>query len=335
MIQKDIAPAHGAIEHHSKIFFRSALNQPTINYYFTNDISSPDEKVKGFYPFERPIPIRETSVLLPIGLVNAGHAQCQIIGYYNMLANNSSLGSCRLCVSSLVKTYMPFVYDLLVILFGEDRLTVLDNTATYFFPSVWLLQARYQLGMKKNSVIVKDYEWYQKIHLPRNPAEAYVEDPSCILNAANAISKDPDNKWELYTKIIFVKTGNQSGRMNSPSRAMKLTPSVIELLVERGYKILSLGDFEDLRHCIATLHSAEKVITSWGNIATFNRFFYNTKARVVLLGNQSYSKEYQVIPKDGFFPIAAFPVEEQFVVRDFPDSPKPAEVEKILALLEP
>jgi hypothetical protein len=79
--------------------------------------------------------------------------------------------------------------------------------------------------------------------------------------------------------------------------------------------------------------TCKKVITSWGNIAAANRFFYSSDAEIVLLGNMAYSPEYEKIPDTGCFGLLVFPVNKQYVVRNFPDAPSIPDIRKAINIL--
>lgn len=328
------ASPHGTIERLSSTYLRSALNQPLINYYFTDQVSSNDEQIKHFYPYSRPIAVDEPSVLFPIALVNAGHAQCQVIGYFNILSKNPELSRHKICISSAVVEKLPFVYQLILLLFGKNRVTILETSSTYYFTSIWLMQSRYSLVIKPSRVTVQLKDGYQHLHLGGDPATAYTEDPSCVLNLSRDLSGRDLADLQIHEKLFFVKTEGIGGRMNSPSRAISLDHDTQNLIIERGFKIVHITDFSCLAECITTLHHAKKVVTSWGNIATSNRFFYSYEAQIVLLGNEGYANEYKSIPSDGFLGIATFPVLNQFVVRDFPDKPRPTDIVKVLDIID-
>jgi hypothetical protein len=121
--------------------------------------------------------------------------------------------------------------------------------------------------------------------------------------------------------------------VGTPGRALQISSECREFLVSHGFKILSFSDFKNLRHCISILSHAKKVITSWGNIAAANRFFYSSDAEIVLLGNMAYSNEYEKIPDTGCFGLLVFPVNTQYVVRGFPDAPSIPDIRKAINIL--
>lgn len=334
--QSDPAPQSGYIEQVTRVFFRSVKNAVWINYYFSSDITSDYETnwKRHFSPFEDPEVIHEALVLLPFSLVNAGHSQCQLLGYHNIISHDPSLGAYKLCISSVVKEYLPHVYELLVLLFGDDRIVVLDSRNTYFLSCAYLIQASTSVDVRRSFVNVLWHDWYQDLQIEGNPYDAYTEDVSCIINAVRDIRSSYVLGSERYDKIFFVKTMVPDGRsyVGSPHRAIEISNECRDLMLRSGFKIISLDDFKDLRHCIAILSQARQVITSWGNIAAANRFFYNSDAIIVLLGNTAYSNEYESMPKTDFFGLLVFPVKKQYVIRDFPDVPSVQDLERVLSL---
>lgn len=335
--QTDIAPDPGYVEKVTGVFFRSAKNAVWINYYFSPDITSEYETnwKQHFFPFETPIAIREPIVLLTFSLVNAGHSQSQLVEYFNVISMDSRMSLCRLCISSIVKELLPHVYELLLLLFGNDRILVLNSYNTYFLADAYLIQSSTQINVKRALISVLDKGWYQELLISGNPHAAYTKDISCITNAVRDIQSSQPLQTEAYEKIFFVKSSEpfSSAYVGTPHRAIHISGDVKEYIIKSGFKILSFNDFRDLRHCISVLSQARQVITSWGNIAAANRFFYSTAAKIVLLGNTAYSNEYRSLAMNDFFGMLVFPVEKQFIIREFPDKPCVGDFEKVMSLL--
>lgn len=335
--QSDTAPRHGHVEHLTRVFFLSVKNKGWINYFFSHDITSDYETKwkQSFFPFEEPTHIRESIVLLPFSLLNAGHSQCQLIAYFNIISKDPRLASAKICVSSLVREYLPFVYDLLILLFTKERILEAESRNTYFLSSVYAVQALTSINIRPEFINVVPHNSHQKLLLTSNPSVAYTEDIKCIKNVIQNIESAANSTPEAYEKVFFVKTIEPGVYTGSPNRAIQLSEECINYIRGQGFKILGLNDFRDLSHCITILSRARRVVTSWGNIAAANRFFYNFEAEIVLLGNKAYSNEYSAMSPTEYFKLLVFPVAKQFIIRDFPDIPSIKDLEKAFRLFQP
>lgn len=252
--------------------------------------------------------------------------QSQFIALLHYISSIPSQVNHTFAISSILRDNIPFVWQLALGILGSNNIFVLDSTETYLFRHVTVIQAPVSVGVKNVSINLKAKEsaGYEEL-VPRSPIPTlYKYDPSPVLEYSSKTYKKFASDYDLFDKIFFVKTAGEA-KMGTPKRAITITNEVRSKLHALGYTVLSNSDFISLEHAITVLHHASKVITSWGNIAIANRFFYSPSATIVLLANNAYESEYA----NHIEPMHVFPVAKQYVVRNFPDRPCPQDFDRI------
>lgn len=336
-------PDTGQIETLNNLYFCSRKNRQFINYYFSTDLSSPDESnlkyAADFHPFESPEEILDSILLIPIRLAsNAGHMQCQVIALLDYLTSlPDKKKKRRFAVSSIVRDLMPHGFQLLCALLGKESLIVLDQGKTYFLKEVTIIQLTHGVGIRNTSQANVHYrnEGIVSTITSAKPIESLFRyNVGGIREYAKNAFLQRRSSLDLYDKVCFIKMAGDN-QMGTPHRAITVTTSVRSYLEDLGYQIITITDYSRLEDLVATLYNASRVLTSWGNISIANRFFYSPTATLTLLANRGYEKQWRskhrlsTMPE----PMHVFPVAQQNIVFDFPDLPSILDLQKFEHIL--
>jgi hypothetical protein len=333
--QEQKAPSHGHIEKLKRVYLKSADNGHCINYYVTEDLTSESEKKwrNIYHPFGKTKTICEEMMVLPIFLLNAGHAQCQVIGYFNLIDGDNLAREVRLGVSSLVRTKLPHVYRLIQLLFGANRIIELNCDITYYLHDASFIQANAYISADLEKVDLVEHSGYQEVLIRKsNPSEIFLQPVSCITNLAQKLASNHQGREQGEAKKLFFVKCSDAENMSTPHRAMVIGQHVRSFLADKGYTMLNL-ESTTLEEFVAAYYNASHIVTSWGNVAVANRFFCNTSCNILILGNQAYENEFKAESRR-LNPLHIFPVHRQCIIKYFPDKPSVKNIDDAIQILE-
>lgn len=308
---------------------RNSAPPKRIDYFFSSKITLYDDSDSPFgvrgtiSPMGEPIYIDNPAFLLSFSSLNAGHTQSELIYFLNYIKKTiTTKDKISLFVCKCIQEDVSLVFELLSALATFSIISIIDPDKTYFFKELQIVKVGRYVGLpwdRTQKVALISKGSYFEVKRDRDFYTEYTTDPRFVCDYAESVALTKGYRYELFEKVIFVKM-KSAELMCSPERAMIIDPDVQEYLKGKGYKFLKLSDMTCLEHLLCVLGNAKKAITSYGNIACSNRFYYSKDCSLILLANKSYRREYSF--KGHIVHSHIFPVAYQCIAVDFPDRPK-------------
>jgi hypothetical protein len=262
-------------------------------------------------------------VFANISTSNAGHSLSEILSLTHFLHSSAILEPVSIAVSQVVVDHMPFMFELMKRLNPKNKVRVIEVNSVYLIENgIFRINTHYNFTKNWERTVYEQTTPKQLNFFGLNGYIKYLDDTSPIENLVNEIANNSEQISSGTKKAVLIKQARDIFS-NTPERSLNLSVNARKHLEDRGYEIFSIDDFTSLDDYITKIYNLKTLITSYGSVACTNRFFVNKECKVTLLANLSYKSEYDTMDFADYRHVRMyhlFPVEEQKVLLDFPNS---------------
>jgi hypothetical protein len=318
-------PKMGELSLIQNTVFRVTRQSNVILYMFADEQKADD---KGFCDI-----VEEPVLFLMLSTVNSAHSICELISFLKFEADfNPKL---KIAVNSIIVEHLPFLYKLLLLFLGVERIIIIYSDRNYFIREAWLRREthfNYVINWTEVDFIqMNDVLTFNNL----SSKLRFVDDPEFLFDKVKIVYEQNRSNFELFDRVMLIKTADDK-LTTTPSRAMNLSQALRLKLESAKIKVVSVDSFKSIEEYICTLYHATTFVTSYGGAACTNRFFLRPSCDVLLLANRKYEWEYHMVSPGGeFWHIRhshLFPVERQRIILDQPDVLTDQCVDRILSM---
>jgi hypothetical protein len=230
-------------------------------------------------------------VICLISTTNTAHSICEIISFIEFYTTTNC--TYDVIINEDVKTFMPFMYQFLLLFIPENKIFLLSHNKLYKFSSILMYNCHHFIYTKNWGAIpfVKDNNNLYFEHL-ESIQKTFSVDSQFVFKKIEDIYNNYKEQYTLYDKIMIVKFDTE--KSTTPDRGFfKLSNETSEFIEQNNIKIVFINNFKNIYEYICVLYHAKKVIFSYGGPCCTNRFFVNPAAEVIVLACKTYEHEYE------------------------------------------
>lgn len=230
-------------------------------------------------------------VLCLVSTTNSAHSISEIISFIDFYKKNNFMD--HVIINEDVKTYLPFIYQLLTLFIPENKIYFLSHNKLYKFTNLLIYNSHhFNCTNNWNSIpFIKDDNTLYFENL-KNIKNTFVVDSQFLFQKIEEIYNTHKDKYKLYDNIMIVKFDNECA--TTPDRGFTVLSNEVKTTIEKNnINIISINKFQNIYEYICVLYHAKKVVFSYGGPCCTNRFFVNPLAEVIVLACKTYEYEYE------------------------------------------
>lgn len=236
----------------------------------------------------------------PIYFINYNHHAGHVLSYFiNFLSKHSN---CKFAITNDFYNKNKHVIDMMKLLKENDLFIILDesNKNKFVFENLPSQFNTRSLFTTEDFLSVKNITFEEKMiddikYILSNSDKStmtYFNNINFFDDCINMCCKKHEN-IETYKNIFLVKNNKRTPFNNTPARGFNID-NIDD--ITKKYNFLQI-DPQNIEFSLLVyyLNNAENIITSWNTIMYINKFFFNKKAKVIVLCHKLYHEEYNYV----------------------------------------
>jgi len=236
--------------------------------------------------------INDTIIMIVISLINPEHALSEFLSFLEYYKKNK-YEKYNVGISQFIVDRIPYFLELIELFIKKEKIIIIQSNTLYNCNKI-IMRRNHHFIHTNRSDTYKCHTNNLQLQFDNNSNINNFFSLNCnqlLFKIKEIYTKYKDN-YTLYDTIMFIKTDQETHELELQHSIKYPHENIIKILLQNNIKIINSKSFKDINEYICVLYHAKKVILSYGKYTSFNKYFCNPDAEVIVLANLHYKSQY-------------------------------------------